>query len=508
MKQKFISFFLIVLMSMVGAKAYAYDIAVENADGITIYYNYINDGKELEVTYGSDDEPGVYVNYDYYKDNVVIPEEATYMGRTRKVTSIGKRAFCKSNKLTSVTIPNSVTSIEKEVFYGCYGLTSLIISNSVTSIGKKAFHGCYGLTSFIIPNSVSSIGEGAFKDCSGLTSVSIPNSVTTIGNEAFYNCRRLTSVTIPNSVTSIEDYTFMSCSRLTSVTIPNSVTSIGKCAFYECSSLTSVTIPNSVTSIGESAFAYCSSLTLVTIPNSVTTIGRCAFDGWDIPVVISLTENTFAIAGKAIDDRTFSLNTFNNATLYVPVGTIDKYKSTGGWKDFVYIEEGTSGGGSTSKKCEKPTISYNNGKLTFTSGTEGTTCQYDIIDTDIKAGSGNEVQLTVTYNISVYATKSGYEDSETVKATLCWIDVNPKTEGIESAIANVRANPVLIQSNGGVMNISGINDGTEIVVYSVSGQMVGTSKAVNNQASVFTNIKKGEIAIVKIGDKSIKVVMQ
>lgn len=304
-------------------------------------------------------------------------------------------------------------------------------------------------------------------------------------------------------MTTIGEGAFQYCSSLTSITIPNSATTIGNCAFFECSGLTSVTIPNSVMTIGKGAFYGCS-LTSITIPSSVTTIGEYAFDGWDIPIIISLIENPFAIS-----DDTFSNNTFKNATLYVPTGTIDNYSSTAGWKDFLFIEEGTGGGGTTTqKKCEKPTISYSNGKLKFTSGTEGASCQYNITDTDIKYGSGNEVQLTVTYSISAYATKTGYDNSETVTATLCWIDVNPKTEGIESAIANVRANPVLIQSNGCVLNISGINDGADIVVYSVSGQMVGNSKAMGNQASVFTNMKKGEIAIVKIGDKSVKVAIQ
>ena len=82
MKHSTLIFLLIMLMSMIGASSFAYDIAVENADGVTIYYSYINDGKELEV-----------VGADPYSENVVIPEEVTYMNRTRKVTSIGNRAF-------------------------------------------------------------------------------------------------------------------------------------------------------------------------------------------------------------------------------------------------------------------------------------------------------------------------------------------------------------------------------------------------------------------------------
>jgi hypothetical protein len=282
------------------------------------------------------------------------------------------------------------------------------------------------------------------------------------------------------------------------------VTSIGHEAFYECYGLTSVTIGNSVKEIGYGAFFGCYSLTSVTIPNSVVQIGDEAFYKCDIPIIISQIENPFEIFNK-----TFSNNTFKNATLYVPVGTIDKYKATEGWKDFLFIEEGIGDGGTTTpEKCEKPTISYSNGKLILTSGTEGATCQYSITDADIKAGSGNEVQLTVTYNLSVYATKAGYESSETAIATLCWIDQQPTTEGISNNISQIPARAMLIQSQDGLLTIQGVDDGSNLAVYNVSGQMVGSTKANGNQASFATNIKKGEVVIVKIGEKSVKVVMQ
>jgi len=142
--------------------ASAHDIEVQNADGVTFYYNYINNGTELEVTFRGSH----YDSYsNEYQGNVAIPEEVTYMNRTRKVTSIGELAFYICYSLTSVTIPNSVTSIEEWAFYGCSGLTSVTIGNGVTSIGNGAFYQCTGLTSVTIPNSVTSIGEAAFTCC-------------------------------------------------------------------------------------------------------------------------------------------------------------------------------------------------------------------------------------------------------------------------------------------------------------------------------------------------------
>ena len=420
---------LLLAMILLPLVASAHDIEVQNADGVTIYYNYINNGTELQVTFR-----GSYVEHylNEYQGNVVIPEEVTYMNRTRKVTSIGNYAF-----------------------YECYGLTSVTIPNSVTSIGDRAFYKCSGLTSVTIPNSVTSIGNTAFDSCFGLKKVIVKDIAAWCGIK--FDGLSSNPLTYAKHLYSDED----------------------------------------------------TEITNLIIPNSVTSIGNCAFNGADFPTVISLIENPFKITGKTSDSRTFSQNTFFNATLYVPKGTIEKYKATDGWKDFVFIEEGTGGGDTpTTQKCEKPTISYQNGKLTFSSATEGAVCQYSITDTDIKAGSGNEVQLGVTYNVSVYAAKAGYENSETATATLCWIDQQPKTEDITNGIANIPAQAVLIQSEGGSIKVQGVDEGTQVNVYGINGSQAGSAISQGGAATINTNLQPGSIAIVKIGQKSVKVVIK
>ena len=336
MKKQLLLFAMILLPLVASAN----DIEVKNAQGVTIYYNYINNGTELEVTFR-----GISPNtYNEYTGIVVIPEEVTYMNRTHKVTSIGDFAFYGCSGLSSISIPSSVTSIGSGVFYGCSDLTSIVVEagntkydsrdncnaiietasntlfygckntnipDNISSIGSGAFDGCSGLSSISIPSSVTSIGSGVFYGCSDLTSIvveagntkydsrdncnaiietasntlfygckntNIPDGISIIGHGAFDGCSGLTSVTIPNSVVSIGVNAFAFCSSLTSITIPNSVTRIGGSAFFGCSGLTSISISDNLTSIEYGTFCNCSSLTSVIIPNGVTSIGESAFD--------------------------------------------------------------------------------------------------------------------------------------------------------------------------------------------------------------------------------------
>ena len=328
-----------------------------------------------------------------------------------------------------------------------------------------------------------------FEDCP-LDSVYIGrnilyNKISNYGYSPFYRNTSLRSVVITDKEEEISDNEFYGCTNLQNVKIGDGVTAIGNWAFSGCSGLQNFAFGAQVKTIGQEAFSDCT----------------------NVMAIISKAQTPPICDSQALDD----INKWS-CMLNVPTGCKESYAAADQWKDFFFVEEGEGGGDTPfnpdDKKCAKPTISYNEGELSFASETEGVEFVSTISDSDVSSYHTNSILLGVTYHITVYATKPSYENSETATATLCWIDVDPRTEGIENGIASIPAHAVLIQSNGNILDIQGLEEGTPISIFNTAGQLVGLAKASAGITSISTTLSKGEVGIVKICEKAVKVIIK
>ncbi|MBP5713169.1 MAG: leucine-rich repeat protein [Prevotella sp.] len=446
-------------MNAFGETAWYEKIYNESSDGV-IYINkvaYSYKGSSPIIIEIKDGTLGIAASaFSAFSDlySIALPQSLLVIGRGAfsscsslstidipgSIETISPEAFQYCNNLASVILHEGLKRIEYSVFNNCKKLETINIPKSLEYLDGNAFQNCSELrsihiddlsawckiifgesipidyhlylngseiTDLVIPNDIITLNACAFSGCEGIRTVKMHNEVLSIGHNALC-CKNLTTISLSNNLKSIE-YSAFSGTSLSSIEIPNSVMSIGSSVFQSCKKITSVILPKELKTINKSLFKDCKSLTSIIIPEKVEMIYQEAFANCALTEVKMLATNP----PFAYDD---SFSNYN-ISLYVPITSISSYQITNPWSKFTTVKTLT-GEDLEKKKCAKPTISVVDGKLKFSCETEEVEYHYTVSNPIPASGVGNDIPFSQIYTITVYASKTGYENSDTAKAEI------------------------------------------------------------------------------------------
>ena len=367
------------------------------------------------------------------------------------------------------------------------------LSEGLIIIRREAFSGCK-ITSLVCPSTLKTIEREAFSYCTSLTSVLFNEGLSNIGIKAF-TYTNLEEVNIPNSASLATNYDvsssnsyyytdeFSNCYNLKKVTISSRITYLRYTSFRNCNNIQTFIINPSTQPIHLLGYRHeynPESFFKVLHPEKVV-LGREVYSekDWD-PETRTHHNNAFV-----------NVSSLKEIEIGEDVTTLLSFASCENLSKIIV-------------KRDTPPLNaaFDNG-VSFSCNTDGVTFHSSIVDSDIKSYVSDEIQLNVTYNISVYATKPGYENSDVATATLCWVDMEPQSEGLDG-ITQIKAQSILIQSENGCIEVKGLDDNKNVYIYGINGQLIGSTISKNGYANFRTNLQVGTIVIVKIGDKSIK----
>lgn len=351
-------------------------------------------------------------------------------------------------------------------------------------------------TATVLPKSSLYFGRIAIpssvKDTNG-----IEYTVTELGDNCFSGCSGLTSVTIPSTVNKLGWNCFGGCEKLRNVVVPGGVKEIGEGCFKGCSNLSSISIPSSVTSFRDNSFSGCEKLSVITLPTSVSKLGVSCFKNCN-------NLDTLYFKG-AMPIGIVDAEIPTTCRIMVPNEHLDTYKEELS-SDYRYLEAWNPDDSDeyATEQCATPSVTYEAGKLRFSCATSEVKYHYTITDDDIVTKAANkegEVSLTAAYNISVYASAKGYRLSDTANATLYWLG----NEADATNINHVEIRGIMASADRGIVTVYGLKTGETAKFFTVDGQLIGTSVAVDGVASCAVS---ESLVIIKVGKYSLKLMVQ
>ena len=346
----------------------------------------INVDFDTHIPWYSNQPDGLlYLGKVLYGYKGTMPDNTT-VNVNEGTTMIKSEAFRNCTGLVGLKIPKSVNTIGTCIVGSCRNLVSISVAdgnkkydsrggcNAIIETAKNMIiAGCknttfpstvtaivgfsfqsVGLTELIIPNNIDSIGTAAFNANSSLETVMIGKGLRYIAMDAFlFGRSKLKSISVAsanpyfdsreNCNAIIETATSKLLVGCATTMIPASVKTIGRHAFYSCGGdLYTMTIPDNVEKIEDYAVEYNYNLRSLTLGKNVKEIGKSVFQG----CIALRSIRSLATSPAEIDESVFKSNytyypdtVYNNATLYVPVGSKINYMTSTGWNKFKKIVE-------------------------------------------------------------------------------------------------------------------------------------------------------------------------
>ena len=273
---------------------------------------------------------------------------------------IGKMCFS-SCSLTSVNLPSTMVKLDTCALQD-NPFTSINLKN-VKFVGRQAFSQCTNLTSVTSNGKLEEIDGAAFTRCP-ITTAYLPECLLTINMNAYFRCTNLNSFTVPTTTTTItgnpcvgatslrafnvaagSEYftTYDGCLYATGGSTVKPVTNraegdaptgltalVGVPTGWQQSVLR---VPEGVTVIANQAAREATSITEVELPSTLVEIRASAFSS-----ITGITRVTCLAVTPPYSGEYFADAVYQNATLYVPMRSLDRYRNAVGWCNFQHIE--------------------------------------------------------------------------------------------------------------------------------------------------------------------------
>lgn len=131
-------------------------------------------------------------------------------------------------------------------------------------------------------------------------------------------------------------------------------------------------------------------------------------------------------------------------------------------------------------------------------GLSKVTCEWEKIDT---ISASDDAFHDIFPDAKLYVPAG---TSDIYKAKTPWSNFKYIIENTSSNVISAKLHGIMVQKNNGLIVVTGLSDNESVSLYNISGMQLGTTQAVSGVAT-FNISQTGHVAIVKIGNESIKI---